>query len=314
MIRSKRHQAHRAFTLAELLIATTVVSVVIAALMPAVQSAREASRQAQCADNMARLGLAFQSHHDSHQAFPIGADNLVNWRVALLPHVRKYSVYDRLVLDGKANFQGDDVDINTRALGGLTLQMYVCPSSDLDPNMDPGWNDNRYQYHHYMGVGGAVGVEESECSHFFGYSCDNGALLHNQQTRLGDFGDGSSHTLLLGEQSALVAYTGEPMEGLEDGVTMSPGGYFGGWHGPGNKLKANEQTSMTAGLAPMLYPPNSPCPNAWDCGFSFVNSTIFASKHPGGIVTCRADGSVDFLADTVDLETLREISTRSGAK
>src|SRR5690349_20838159 len=96
--RSDRRAAARGgFTLVELLVVIAIIGVLVALMLPAIQSAREAGRKTACANNLKQLGLAMHNYLDTNKAFPPGYISTVlddhddggpgwAWGSLLLPH------------------------------------------------------------------------------------------------------------------------------------------------------------------------------------------------------------------------------------
>src|SRR5437016_5002372 len=96
-----RHIRH-AFTLVELLVVIAIIGVLVALLLPAVQTAREASRRSQCANNIKQIGLGVANYESTYRAMPPGNYHSVfgSWLVWILPYVEQQALRDRYSNEG----------------------------------------------------------------------------------------------------------------------------------------------------------------------------------------------------------------------
>src|SRR5215510_5525554 len=139
--------ARSAFTLVELLVVIAIIGTLVAMLLPAVQSAREAARRSQCSNNLKQIGLGMHNYADTWGKLPsacmggvTGAtdDDGWSWATAILPFVEQKNLFDKL------NPQGEQLLLpnyfaskGTIIPGGDTqLKIYKCPSSAL-PKISP---------------------------------------------------------------------------------------------------------------------------------------------------------------------------------
>ncbi|ADB16553.1 protein of unknown function DUF1559 [Pirellula staleyi DSM 6068] len=117
-----RSRKPQGFTLVELLVVIAIIGVLVALLLPAVQSAREAARRMQCQNNLKQLGIAMHNHHDTLQTFPNSrVDNRYTWAVDILPFMEQKTLHDQWKLN--TSYYGQTLVART-----TTVNAYFCPS------------------------------------------------------------------------------------------------------------------------------------------------------------------------------------------
>ncbi|NUQ61266.1 MAG: DUF1559 domain-containing protein [Pirellulales bacterium] len=308
------------FTLVELLVVIAIIGILIALLLPAVQAAREAARRTQCTNHLKQIGLALQNYHDTYQTFPHGTRwplQAPNWRVVILPYLEQTALYDQLDISyqSTAGFISGTYTGKNAVLAGLAIDGYSCPSN---PNPKNAANTTRTynntqlgQLIDYVGIGGAVpdpGGRTNICvltSRYGGnYWCENGMLFPNGWVKMRDVRDGTSNTLIVGEQSGVV------------GTYDIRASYYGGWTGFTSPLRPAAMAAPNdggdywgAGTTAIRYAINTSI-LLGGASETYNSNTILNSFHPGGAQGLLVDGSVHFLSETMDMSTL----LRLGAK
>jgi prepilin-type N-terminal cleavage/methylation domain-containing protein/prepilin-type processing-associated H-X9-DG protein len=328
-----------AFTLVELLVVIAIIGILIALLLPAVQAAREAARRSQCTNQLKQLGLALQNYHDTYQSFPHGALYMMsppNWRVVILPFMEQMPLYSQLqpsqftdaagfCARGALGARTFNYGGRTAILVGTVVPGWNCPSSTLAKLADTnqGWYSvtQAGQLHDYVGISGAYpfpggGGAYSSCrpqvDSYGGVVCESGTLSANTAYGMRDVTDGTSNTMIVGEQSAPVrVLRGEV---YEDADTRAS--YTGGWSGAVQSARAPKLTANQwgAGLTTVRYrinPKAGDCPTGSGCDQIYDANTALTSQHPGGVNALRVDGSVSFLSESVAMDTLLRLACRN---
>ena len=294
----------RAFTLVELLVVITIIGILIALLLPAVQAAREAARRVQCANNLKQLGLAMHNYHTAVGSLPpleIYDGNLLisgqcsgcfmhTWATLILPYLEQTALYEQVVFSvppwsGPANQQ----------LRETVLPVLTCPSDSrvgLAEFTGVGTRWAKGNYAASVGVGTiADGRDQATARN---EPKPNAVFSFNSGTRFADVRDGTSNTALISE---VRKCPGHDLRGVPWGTDYC---FYNHDRSP-NNLIDDEIRGGTYNFC-------NPCPGVPCVGAHTTNSQDQAiissrSSHPGGVQTLLADGSVRFISENLDLTT-----------
>lgn len=305
----KKVRRQRGFTLIELLVVIAIIAVLLSLILPAVQDSREAARRMQCKNNMKQIGLAFHSYHAAHSLFPYAssisyphATRFTHikhaWTEFVLPYLAQSAVYQKIDFSVSV-----DVAPNRELFEQRFFPIYACPSNPYaatfltrDGNYFSEWrtNDNP------LGAGPVQGNAYPLCAgsilpDFVPPDCTAGIKsycvsedpsktppswwapersknpgLFNRgvtSTCFASLADGASNTFLAGERNA---------EECSAGAAFT-------WNTPvfftGQQLNSPTRTAAST---------------------DYVRNCGSSSHHIGGGNFLFADGSVHFLASSID--------------
>lgn len=317
----------RGFTLVELLVVIAIIGILVALLLPAVQAARESARMAQCRNNVKQQGLALHMYHDAHKLFPAATTYSpkssygVSWLVMILPFSEHGSLYSQLDLDavnytatgliyGPNSYAPSGTNMyNGNLVKGLFIPIYFCPSSPLEKwrlttLVPPG--PQGVLGPTYTAICGAVDHSSTLNRDSQTYEHDGigklsygGTMSLHKAWRIGDVLDGSSQTVIIGEQSDFCrTTTKQKVDCRSDyghGWTMgSHKNEFRTFNATSVRYAINNKNWSLTGVGENYYALNRP----------------IQSVHAGGAVTLFADGGVRFLNQQMKLQTWYDLCNR----
>lgn len=297
-------RTHRGFTLIELLVVIAIVGLLVALILPAVQSSREAARRMQCSNNLKQIGLALHNYYDAHSAFPPAYQTVLKpsggelgpgwgWGAMLLSNLEQAPLYNALNFDLQI---GSSAEITARS---ARIATYLCPSSTGDGPVKslyggPTGGADDISPGQYVASGGQSLLE-------FADGKTNGVFYRNSSVRFANIIDGSSNTFMIGERSRNVA------EATWVGVI------------PDAQVCTNPSWPVRVCMPDTILVLGYTGPTVdglWvdTPNYNGATDEDYWSQHPGGCNFLFADGSVHFLKQTIDPRVFSFLSTRAGGE
>lgn len=298
---ARRSHLRQGFTLVELMVVIAIVGILVAILLPAVQSAREAARRVTCQNNLKQIGLAAGLYESNKGHLPppntgTAFQQVGSTFVILLPYLEQSAaaeLYDET--------QSVIADANL-SITASTLPVYLCPSMFL-PRPTPAVEcDELLAAGSYM-ISTRTEYDAAKLKDMDG-AFTNPDVAGGYHLGLRRFTDGTSHTLLVGENNyrfedfkwtSCASRVGQVRWGdhqWAEGYWALAWGHIDWQYFDKYQIASYNHTQL----------------------FQNRSRRVFGSDHSGGAQFVLVDGSVHFLSDLVDYHTLRALVTRAGGE
>ncbi len=312
----------RALTLVELLVVITIIGILIALLLPAVQAAREAARRVQCCNHLKQISLACLNHEEIQGFLPTGGWYALwvgeptrgfdqrqpgGWLYNILPYMEQVALHD-------LGTDGDRTKLTVCV--STPLATYHCPSRRaaiaypfIIPHFQPFYNLTTQPTHvgrsDYAGSGGdlftggdknfpttlAAGdaMSANDWLRVWGGGIDSGGIFHvRSKTTMASITDGTSNTYLAGEKYLNPEQYASGLDNADDQA------WDIGWD--------NDILRWTTQGTTILQP--------WQDQPGYANTVAFGSAHATGFHMALCDGSVRMINYSIDLETHHRLGNR----
>ena len=332
-----RVRRSRGFTLIELLVVIAIIAVLISLLLPAVQSAREAARRAQCTNNLKQMALAANNYESTNGCFPggsysgVGANNPPHWGtypenfscfVRMLPFFEQSPMYNA------TNFNLCGSDVANLTICGVQVNSLICPSdlqnesipipgTRASSGVTPGWSfnlipsgspDSPY-------ASATTLIPGNWLQAFTSYAGNAGTFTFGYTNLMPTSVLGQFNGVIYNDSTVKIA-------AITDGTSNT---FLFGEHSKGLLFKldpgyAVSDNSWNSGrwydtLFATLYPLNTGNGNSIAFGGktndSYYYPTAAGGQHPGGCNFAFCDGSVRFIKNSINSWTFNTANADS---
>jgi prepilin-type N-terminal cleavage/methylation domain-containing protein/prepilin-type processing-associated H-X9-DG protein len=299
-----------AFTLIELLVVIAIIAILIGLLLPAVQKVREAAARAKCSNNLKQLALALHAYHDVNTTFPPGAPNVnatsIGWNSYILPYIEQDSIWK--LMNPAISAYGAGVNRNQ---GANRIATFLCPSYDQEQSSSTIDNVNGTNAFtiHYVGNMGPKGTNPiSGTAYGWNNVGGQGGLAY----------DGMLPYTAAAYTALPAKTTGVLMTGVTDGTSNTLMLFEVAWKGmelpPGSLRSWVRGCNWGDDCTSMKNVTNAMRTVKYNGGGNF-NDISMGSNHPGGCNVAFGDGSIRFLRESLDLNTvLKPLASRAGGE
>jgi hypothetical protein len=293
----------------------------IALLLPAVQSAREAARRSTCLNNMKQVALGLHTHHDTKGYFPHGNYNDIDgtgntpapyngmqdrrcWMHDILAYLEQTSIAEEFE---------DHMTVNASALSFPNLHNIIpsamCPSDPTNPKLLTFWGgmaSKSAPAPPTQGFSGNMVACAGNDFHNAGGAANsaklNGVFYARSKTRVSDIIDGSTNTVLLSEIILSPDKTGHDIRGRYH--NPAHGGVLFSTRITPNTL-VPDQLNWCAG------PPLARAPCNQQGNDIFLSAR---SYHSGGVNLAMSDASVRFVNNRISANLFKNLGSRNGSE
>jgi prepilin-type processing-associated H-X9-DG protein len=299
----------------------TIIGILIALLLPAVQAAREAARRLQCSNNLKQLALGMHNYHDAHSTLPYATSGATHggWAKMLVPFLEQGALVTRW--DETKDFGQEP----NRTICQTSISAFICPS-DIPTRSSWGGDNQRFvNFNYAVNLGNTSvfrvsplnGVVFREAP----FHCDTGsdfvapASTKIRTFNLADIRDGTSNTLMFAEVRQGQAAAGPNDTDLRGLIWYGHHAGFTTHELPNTPVADHLFILAFCGDATQAASLGMPCDQASGPNTGSTPLNIFSrSMHSGGVNMALCDGSIRFVSNSINLTTWRNLgSSEDGA-